>query len=191
MNIGLDFFGVIVNHLTAKAAFARTAWGLTITEAEATREKLTQRLGEEEYRRFALAFDTRSPEKRRALPLYEDVRQVLDELSSEGNRFVVVSWQSVDGMKPVLEQYITQHRLLISAIEVTRSDEEKRDACIRHGVQLFFDDNRSVLELLRPLGTTLVWANFYHHPEGEWSEHVAHSWREFTNIVRAVRQVDT
>lgn len=188
MIVGLDFYGVIANHLAAKVAFARTAWGLTITEAEATRELLKQRLGETDYRRFALEFEARPLEERLSLPLYEDVPSVLNGLANEGDRFVVVSWQFIAELKPVLDQYFAQHGLPIRALEVTMSDDEKRNACLRQGVQLFFDDNRSVLELVRPLGITLVWANFYHHAPGQWNGLVAHSWREFAKIVRDARR---
>ena len=187
MIVGLDFFGVIANHLVKKAVFARTEWGLPISENEATREALVERLGKEEYRRFVLACEAQPVKRPLEHPLYEDVYDTLHALAKEGDRFVLVSMQPSLAWQAILEQYLTHHKLPIGVVGVVITDEEKRGMCTRHGVQLFLDDNRSVLELLRPTGMTLVWANFYHRPEGGWNEPVAHSWREFADIVRAAR----
>lgn len=188
MKIGLDLYGVIANHLAEKAKFASRQLGVVISENEATREAMIARLGEEGYRAFARSFSSRPLEHRLEMPLYPGVKENLAALQIEGARFALVSMRHTMELAPFVQQYVRQrHQLPIEDIVVVTSDEGKVDACRQLGVTLFFDDNRSVLERLLPLGIKLVWANFYSvHDASEHRFSIAHSWDEFAVIIRAL-----
>ena len=189
MKIGLDFYGVIANHLAEKAAYATRALGVEITEQEATRERMIARLGADGYATFAKSFSARPLASRLEASLYSGVRENLVALHADGVRFTVVSMRSTMALEAFVRAYVyDRHHLPIEEVIVVTSDEAKVDACRRSEVAVFFDDNRTVLERLVPLGITLVWANFYRIPDaGEQRFSIAHSWDEFAAIVRMLR----
>lgn len=183
MKIGLDFSGTIANHLVQKAAFAKKILGIAITEREARKEALIEYMGEGAYSRFTLAFSTRSFSQRIQDPLYQGVREALLTLDKKGHKLVLITTRHTMTLISAISAYITLHHLPIRDIVAVSSDDKKANVCREHGVSVFFDDNRSVLEKLIPLGIKLVWADFYNTDSAESRFSIAHSWQEFVEII--------
>ncbi|MFH0952181.1 MAG: hypothetical protein V1838_03235 [Patescibacteria group bacterium] len=180
--IGLDFGGVIGNHLVVKSALVYELFGLRVEpNKEATRSMLLPRLGNGEYERLAGKIGSKYKE----IPLHDQALAVMTRMVNRGQELVIISMQHVIGAAELCE-YVSMHGLPISSdnVCIVRTNEEKLNVAKAKDVSLYMDDNTFVLRLLEPLGIPLIWANFSDLLVAENNgHHVVTSWQEFESLV--------
>ncbi|HCM68559.1 MAG: hypothetical protein A2898_03460 [Candidatus Kerfeldbacteria bacterium RIFCSPLOWO2_01_FULL_48_11] len=177
--IGLDFGGVIAHHLATKCAIVLEMFGLDILPGlEATRVHLLPRLGEPEYLRMTEELSRRTSQ----FPLHIGVLKTLTMLVQTGFRFCVISTQTVATTQNIWE-YIRGHQLPIEDAFVVTNDADKLDMVRATRVRMYCDDNTVVLDLLRPAGISLVWANLSGLSDEGVTYPIAHSWEDLGVLI--------
>ncbi len=178
MKIGLDFGGVLANHLPTKITVAREQFGLDVQHpAQVTRGRLLPVMGSHDYAELVRLVGARTAD----FSVYPGARAVLTTLVDQGHECHVVSTQTNASVN-VLEAFFKTHNLPIASTAVVAADVGKQAACRTLGVQAFIDDSLAVLESLRPLGVPLVLAVFaddYAVTQELGGIQVMRAWEEF------------
>lgn len=157
MIVGLDFFGVFIDHMQVKLkAVQRLFPHLDCTTVrDVLRHRLQPRLTAEEYDAITKSLGGR-------LSFYEPhvgAREASRRIHAAGNRLVIIT--TTTNFSPQdFYAYAAEKRLILPTLHVVYDDRDKIDRCREEGVSVFADDNQSVLRMLRPLGIPLIWANF-------------------------------
>ncbi|MFC1662580.1 hypothetical protein ACFL04_00230 [Patescibacteria group bacterium] len=180
--IGLDFGGVIANHLPVKRDLLQRLFHKQIdTDREATRAALLSQMGQAAYERLITELSKLALE----FPLHRGTKEALLQLSGQGCRLVVVSTQQV-ALTSDLQQYFHQHGLPIDNedVHVVRHDKQKPDTIQRLRLPIYCDDNQTVLRSLKALDIPLVWANFNSLPvDGSDGLYVMESWKDLVKAL--------
>jgi len=173
--IGLDFGGVIATHLPIKCAILQQRWGIDVSPTCATRSYLIPRIGQQLYDELEAELHERLFE----FTMHEHVREVLERLSQNNFRFVVISMQEIITQQQ-LKQYFSHYDIPITETHVVTHNNKKMDVCKTRRVQLYCDDRTPILSMLEPLGIILVWADLNGFPaECEGSYHKVNNWLQF------------
>ncbi len=180
MRIGLDFGGVIADHIPTKIRLAREMFGLDVSRSsEVTRISLVPIIGEEKYRNLVWSVGACTPE----FPLFAGVQEILTSLANAGHEFHVVTTQ-INAGEDVIRTYLDRYELPILGIDVISADTGKASACREARVEAFLDDSVSVLISLETCVPMLVWACFGETYEQEAPSAIRRvvSWSEFGNL---------
>ncbi len=183
MRIGIDFGGVVANHLPTKMKLVRERFNLPATHPEeVTRAILLPQIGEGAYNMLVRDVGARTQE----FEIFPYVKEVLTQLQEMGDTICMVSTQT-NADELVLEDFMTRHSIPVNSVSVVQKDVEKTKKCQEIGVDLFLDDSIAILENLIPLNIPLCLALFSYTkmPKSDLLENKitpVKSWRDFLEV---------
>lgn len=169
MHIGFDLDGVLVDHTTWKQLLARK-FGYVLTAAQTTSDAM-KRIVADHHRREIQNLIYQDDRYALSPSLMPGARELLTALQTRAVRFTLVSRRhDPDLARLLLEKLGLRPGYFTDANTVfVGSIAEKADACSRHGVTHYLDDETGVLSALAAVPNRYLMDPHGDAPDGPWT----------------------